>query len=218
MYEATFELQGKGLVAGLSHEFDADIQLWCNDHSDLLYVRSDQVTAFRDKLVETVGIQESMQEGNQLVVVTDHCLRKEERTLIETHLADNGCLSLPPLTYEGGIKRSKVLALDPASLTAVYDGLRNDGPVTVRAKREIQGLHPEVPVLGFDDIFPKLSDRQLETFRIAYELGYYEVPRRTTTEALGERLGINRRTAEDHLRRAENKIATSLADHLTLLQ
>lgn len=218
MYEATFELQGKGLVAELSSEFDADIQLWCNDHSDLLYVRSERVTAFRDELHGRVGVQESMREGNQLVLVTNSCLREEERTLIETHLADNGCLSLPPLTYESGVKRSKVLALDPAALTAVYDGLRESGAVTVRAKREIKGLHPEVPILGLDDMFPTLSDRQLETFRIAYDRGYYEVPRRTTTEELGEELGVDRRTAEDHLRRAENKIAGALADHLTLLQ
>lgn len=218
MYEATFELQGKGLVAELSREFDADIQLWCNDHSDLLYVRTEQVEAFRDELRGPVGIQESMREGNQLVAVTDHCLRTEERTLIESHLADHGCLSLPPLTYESGTKRCKVLALDPAELTAVYNGLLEDGPVTVRTKREIHGLHPEVPILSLDDVFPSLSDRQLETFRTAYDNGYYEVPRGTTTEALGEALGVDRRTAEDHLRRAENKIAETLADHLTLLQ
>ncbi|QLG64131.1 helix-turn-helix domain-containing protein [Halorarum salinum] len=218
MYEATFELQGEGLVAELSREFSADIQLWCNDHSDLLYVRSERVASFRDELSGAVGIQESIRQGNQLVVVTDHCLRKEEQTLVETHLADNGCLSLPPLIYENGTKRSKVLALDPASLTAVYEGLRDDGAVTVRAKREIKGLHPDVPVLGLDDVFPRLSDRQFETFRVACDSGYYEVPRGTTTEEIGERLGIDRRTAEYHLRRAENKIAASLADHLTLLQ
>lgn len=218
MYEATFELEGAGLVTELAQEFDATIQLWCNDHCDLLYVRSDRVTAFLEELTATVGVQESIQEDNQLVTVTTNCLRNHERTLIETYIARHGCLSLPPLVYEGRVKRSRVLALDASNLTAVYDDLRSEASVTVSAKREIQSLHPEVPVLDLDDLLPKLSRRQFEVFSTAYDHGYYEIPRRTTTRELGEHLGIDRRTVEDHLRRAENKIVASLADHFTLLQ
>lgn len=218
MYEATFEFQADGLVAALSREYDAAIQLWCNEHCDLLYVRSERMDDLRSELEEQVGLQESIQEGNQLVTVTDQCLRQEEQTLVETHLANEGCLSLPPLIYESGRKQSKVLALDPAALTAVYNGLRQETRVNVLAKREINGLHPEVPILGLDDVLPRLSARQLETFRIAHTRGYYELPRETTTAKLGDELGVNRRTVEEHLRRAENKIAAALANHLTLLQ
>lgn len=218
MYEATFELEGAGLVTELAQKFDADIQLWCNDHCDLLYVNCDDVDAFLEELEAEFGVQESIREDDQLVAVTANCLRNQERTLIETYIARHGCLSLPPLVYEGRIKRSKVLALDASNLTAVYDDLRNEASVTVCAKREIQSLHPEVPVLGLDDLLPRLSARQFEVFSTAYYHGYYEIPRRTTTKELGDHLGIDRRTVEDHLRRAENKIVSSLAEHFTLLQ
>lgn len=218
MYEATFELEGSGLVTELAKKFDADVQLWCNDHCDLLYVRSESAEHFLDELAANVGVQESIREENQLVAVTTNCLKSQERTLVETYIARHGCLSLPPLVYEGRIKRSKVLALDASNLTAVYDDLRSEASVTVCAKREIQSLHPEVPVLGLDDLLPKLSARQLEVFSTAYDHGYYEIPRRVTTRELGDQIGIDRRTVEDHLRRAENKIVGSLAEHFTLLQ
>jgi predicted DNA binding protein len=218
MYEATFELKGDGLVTDLAREYDAAIQLWCNDHCDLLYVRSESLDGFLNDLTEAVGVEESIREGDQLVAVTTDCLRSKERTLIESYIAEHGCLSLPPLMYEGRIKRSKVLALDAANLTAMYDDLRSQTSVTVCAKREIQSLQPELPVLGLDDLLPQLSSRQFEVFRTADEFGYYEIPRRTTTEEIGEHLGIDRRTVEDHLRRAENKIVAALAEHFTLLQ
>lgn len=218
MYEATFELKGEGLVTELAHEYDAAIQLWCNDHCDLLYVRSENSEGFLNELKATFGVQESIREDNQLVGVTSDCLRNQERTLIESYIARHGCLSLPPLVYEGRIKRSKVLALDANNLTAIYDDLRNEAAVTVCAKREIQSLHPEMPVLGLDDLLPQLSTRQFEILSTAYDFGYYEIPRQTTTQELGDHLSIDRRTVEDHLRRAENKIADALAEHFTLLQ
>lgn len=218
MFEATFAIRVDGLLSDLSRRHRAEIQLWCNDHSDFLSIHSPDLDALLERLEAAVSIQESMRVDDQLVVVTDECLKGFEETLLEAHLATNGCLSLPPLSYVDGTKQAKVLALEPASLTNIYDDLRSETSVTVRSKRAVQSLHPEVPLVGLDDVFPTLTNRQFEAFRMAHEGGYYEIPRRLTTADLGARLGVDRRTAEDHLRRAENKIADALAEHLSLLQ
>jgi predicted DNA binding protein len=218
MFEATFEIQVDGLLASLAREHDAEVRLWCNDHSDLLHVRSPELPAVTAALRETVGLQESIRDGDKLVVVTDDCLKGFEETLLETHLASNGCLSLPPLTYDRGKKRATVLALDSASLTSIYDDLRAETRVTVRSKREIHDPTPEEPVVGVDDVFPQLTDKQRSVFRIAYEGGYYEIPRGITTSEIAAQADLERRTAEDHLRRAEKKVADALADNLSLLR
>lgn len=218
MYEATFEITVDGLLTDLSRDHDAEIQLWCNDHSDLLNIQSEDPESVLADLAGAVDIQESMQEGDQLVVVTGSCLKGLEETLLQDHLADNGCLSLPPLTYRHGRKHAKVLSLDPAALSGIYADLAAETHVTVQSKREIQNLHPEVPIIGLEDVFPKLTARQLEVFATAHQGGYYEIPRRITTDQIADIVGVERRTAEDHLRRAENKIANTMADHLSLLQ
>lgn len=218
MFEATFEIETQGLVTELSRNHDAEIQLWCNDHSDLLNIQSPDTTAVIETLESAVAIQDSIQEGDQLVVVTASCLKDVEQTILETHLADHGCLSLPPLTYRNGRKLAKVLSLDSTALSSIYAALRDEATVTVSSKREIRNLHPEIPILGLEDIFPKLTDRQLEVFGTAHRGGYYEIPRKVTTSEIAEEVGVERRTAEDHLRRAENKIANTLAEHLSLLK
>lgn len=218
MYEATFEISVDGLLTDLSRDYDAEIRLWCNDHSDLLNIQSPDLRNVREKLELEVDIQELIQEGDQLVAVTGSCLKGLEDTLLETHLAINGCLSLPPLTYLHGRKLAKVLSLDPSSLSKIYQDLAAETTVTVRSKREIQTLHPEIPIIGLEDVFPELTDRQFDAFRAAHDGGYYEIPRSVTTSEIADAIGVKRRTAEDHLRRAENKIVDTLAGHLSLLQ
>jgi predicted DNA binding protein len=51
-----------------------------------------------------------------------------------------------------------------------------------------------------------LTDRQREVLGVARSAGYYEVPRRTTLQSVAERVGIDKSTASEILRRAEGRL------------
>ncbi|WP_255149274.1 helix-turn-helix domain-containing protein [Halorarius halobius] len=55
-----------------------------------------------------------------------------------------------------------------------------------------------------------LTDRQLEVFQAAVELGYYEIPRRATHEDIADRLDCAPSTVDEHLRKAESQVLSSL--------
>lgn len=55
-----------------------------------------------------------------------------------------------------------------------------------------------------------LTDRQLEVFQAAVELGYYEIPRRATHEDIADQLGCAPSTVDEHLRKAESQVLSSL--------
>ena len=61
-----------------------------------------------------------------------------------------------------------------------------------------------------NDMLSALTDRQLEVFRTAVELGYYEIPRRATHEEIADRLGVAPSTVDEHLRKAESRVLQSL--------
>ncbi|WP_435195855.1 helix-turn-helix domain-containing protein [Natronomonas sp. EA1] len=46
-----------------------------------------------------------------------------------------------------------------------------------------------------------LTDSQRETLKLAHERGYFDIPRRTTTEELGRELGISNQAVSERLRR-----------------
>lgn len=51
-----------------------------------------------------------------------------------------------------------------------------------------------------------LSDRQREALRTAYERGYFEIPRKTSLEALATELGISASSVSERLRRAQTQL------------
>lgn len=55
-----------------------------------------------------------------------------------------------------------------------------------------------------------LTDRQREIIETAREMGYYEVPRETSTEAIAAEIGLDASTVAEHLQRAER----NLLDHV----
>ena len=57
-----------------------------------------------------------------------------------------------------------------------------------------------------------LSDRQQEALLAAYDLGYYDHPRRATHEEICERLGCAPNTVCDHLQKAEKKVMAEVLD------
>ncbi|MFC6732917.1 MULTISPECIES: helix-turn-helix domain-containing protein [unclassified Haladaptatus] len=60
------------------------------------------------------------------------------------------------------------------------------------------------------NLLSSLTDRQLEVFQTAVEQGYYEIPRRATHKDIAAELGCAPSTVDEHLRKAESRVLTSL--------
>jgi hypothetical protein len=65
---------------------------------------------------------------------------------------------------------------------------------------------------NFSPISPlnRLTEKQREVLVAAYKLGYYEIPRKITSEELAKKLGIVDSTLVEHLRKAEQRLMTQL--------
>ncbi|MFC4990077.1 MULTISPECIES: helix-turn-helix domain-containing protein [Saliphagus] len=57
-----------------------------------------------------------------------------------------------------------------------------------------------------------LTDRQREVLTAAYELGYYERPRRASQEAIAAELGLAPSTVGEHLRKGERRLIADLVE------
>lgn len=74
------------------------------------------------------------------------------------------------------------------------------------------GVSPDLRHLGMytgcEEPLDALTDRQREVIQTAFEAGYYEVPRSTSTEDLADELGLDSSTVAEHLQRAERNLLT----------
>ncbi|HET7324678.1 MAG TPA: helix-turn-helix domain-containing protein [Halococcus sp.] len=60
------------------------------------------------------------------------------------------------------------------------------------------------------NVLSLLTDRQLEVFETAVEKGYYDIPRQATHKDIADGLGCAPSTVDEHLRKAESRILTTL--------
>ena len=60
------------------------------------------------------------------------------------------------------------------------------------------------------DALSMLTERQAEVFRTAVDQGYYEIPRRATHEDIASTLGCAPSTVDEHLRKAESRVLSTL--------
>ena len=210
MYQATFRVGHGSPYAEFTRHEQIKAQVWCNGHCDFIRITSpDKLDSFT-QIRDCVGILNEARMNGEALLITDDCMLDHAENKIEPYLERYGCLLLPPFNYDHGQIQIRVLAVEERNLTQLYRNLNEDYTLAVESKREVDLKVPDTPALAYDSILLDLSNRQREAIRSAYEHGYYEIPRDTTTEELAALLEIERRTFEEHLRRAELKIVRAL--------
>lgn len=104
---------------------------------------------------------------------------------------------------ETTVNERGVLVSLVGSQEAIRDMIRN---------YEAAGATPELRRLveyeGEGNTLDALTDRQREVIEVAYEMGFYEVPREASTEDVARRLDLDAATISDHLQRAERNLLT----------
>jgi HTH DNA binding domain len=61
-----------------------------------------------------------------------------------------------------------------------------------------------------ESLLSKLTSRQRQMLLTAYALGYYDVPRRISSDDLARHLNVDKSTTVEHLRKAERKLIGSI--------
>ncbi|WP_313693891.1 MEDS domain-containing protein [Halorarum halobium] len=64
----------------------------------------------------------------------------------------------------------------------------------------------------YEEVEDRLTERQLESLRLAYHSGYFEWPRESSAEDVGRSLGVSQPTLSGHLRVGQRKLLSLLFD------
>lgn len=207
MYEAVLCIPSDNVYATPTQTNACRIMLWCAGHCDLVYVSGDDTDPAIHALDEAVGLQAIERTSREAVALTRTCPVEHDGSYVDAYLRAHSCFLMPPLQYLDGKRRFRFIAADSQVLKELYNDLIADGvSVEVESKREITPKPTSGPVFVPQTSLPSLTSRQRETMALAVEMGYYELPRQTSTEAIGTQMGVTRRTVETHLRRAEKKL------------
>lgn len=225
MQEISFRLRHRCVFGNLSEAFpEVTFSNWCNFSLEILeYKARDaaQHQAIHDALAKTSkkGFQflgRNAKHGlSQMVLM--RCGHRRG-TSVDEVLEDHGCLVLYPVVYKGGWEHYRVVDLDESKQPALFEELRRRGDVEIVSKRNSEeGLLSHGFMLSSAELFSELTGKQAEALKAAIEHGYYRVPRKIRFEDIARSRKTPRTTFEEHVRKAESKIMTSLKPYVALL-
>lgn len=179
---------------------------WLNDGSySLLYrlrvANSSSVEAVLDDHPEVLAseIRESGEHWYCFVHVTEQDLLSELLAIAD----ENALLIERPVQFV-----SEGVALTVAGTAAGLQGAFQDATNAVRVDVEWSSKYDP----GTGDALCQLTPRQREALRTAYELGFYENPRRSDYQELAEALDCAPSTANELLRRAETAVVGTVLE------
>lgn len=119
------------------------------------------------------------------------------------------------VTSEEGVGRIEAAIVPPPDPSNVVRQFQEEHPDATLV--EISEAERPVPLFTGSELAltleERLTDRQLEVLKAAYERGYYERPRAVTGEELAEELGITVATFSQHIRVAERRLLAILFEN-----
>lgn len=122
-------------------------------------------------------------------------------------LAEHGAL---PREIRGENGTGRIVAEIPAQSdpSVVIEAFLAEYPeAELRAKRRQEAVDPLFSDSAFRQVLhSRLTDRQREVIRAAFEAGYYEWPRECTGSEIADELGISSATFSEHIHAAERKL------------
>lgn len=117
-------------------------------------------------------------------------------SIYETVL-ESSCMTILPIIIKNGIQRHNIICPNRLALQNLLKTLK---------KRFSHVKMIMVSTKLFENSSKVLTPKQLEAMKLAYQSGYYEVPRKVIITELAPKLGIKRVAFQERLRRAELKI------------
>ena len=157
----------------------------------------------------------SPQPGDRMAATLFIRGRLSEFSPLQT-LMYEGYLPIGTTTLEDGRECFDLLLSDREELSKAVELLEEFGAVTVnRISREFsRQVLPSAA--GWQELLSSFPSRQREILNVAFERGYYDIPRETTLEEIADVIGITKTTASNHLRKAERRVIEFLVTYLNL--
>jgi predicted DNA binding protein len=226
MFEVTFKAQHECPYLHFSRKHpDVRIVQWCNRRTDVLEVECGDIETFNrieqdlQRLLLWKGarvLRKTFGEKN-IQVITKTCRDTHIAPSISGTIERNSCLEIPPVVYHGGWETHKVMGFRENDFKKLFKDLSKLGAAEVLSKRVYEEKSMiDTFAVSLSAAFSDLTPKQAEAIATALELGYYQVPKKTTTEELALKQKVPRTTYEEHLRKAESKILRALSPYITL--
>lgn len=223
MYEISLRFQHECPYSDISRKFpEAKLALWDNLQREFLDVRVSErrdwapMNRELDALARSKGsrILRKASDGKsyQFMIMTCACERTGSTLDLVT---ESDCLFVPPIEFHGGQETYHAVGFDRGAAGRLLARFRSKGAAEIADLRQIEteslGQAAVVPLL---DPLSRMTPMQLRALATSMMMGYYRLPRRTSTGRIAASLNVPRTTFQEHRKKAETKLMAALMPYV----
>jgi len=223
MYEIELRFQHSCPYSNLSRKFPAvRLSLWDNLHKEFLDVRSNNrrewpklnreiVALARDKGSRILR-KDTDGQSYQLVIMTCACERKG--TTLDW-VMESDCLFIPPIMIHGGHETYHAVGFDRGAATRLLARFREKGSADITSLKEVDlRTLDQASFIPLMDPLSAMTPMQASALATSMAMGYYQMPRRTSTGKIAASLKVPRTTFQEHRKKAESKLMAALTPYV----
>ena len=202
---------------------------WCNHDRDVIEISCGEkdLSAFKEMQKDLRSLERALNvkilrksfgvHSAQLVTESCHCVGISRS--VSPVIEKRNCLRIEPVMYKHGWEWYRILAFrqkDVKELFLELEKFTNVQLVSRRTLKETAAQVRESLVLSPRSLLGELTKKQSHALMTAIARGYYEIPKKLSTDDIAKSLDLPRTTYEEHLRKAESKVMKAVAPLLEL--
>ena len=226
LYETAFRLQHDCPLNELSKRYpEMVMSSWCNSDTDVLEITKgadEDMEAFHgdvETMLHSMKVKplRKSSSSRDLQVVIHHCGCDNIPAPVTPVFEKHHCLELQPCVYKGGWEYYRFISFNEKDTRRVLATLEKYCKIVMISRRVMaRGSVKDTMLVSTSQLFGALTRKQVQALVFALENGYYQVPKKVTTEEMASKLKQPRTTYEEHLRKAEGKVLRSMAPYITM--
>lgn len=223
MDEIELELENELPFCELSRRFpEIEFYRWCNSAVDYLefYGESGHLERLLEFMpsvehaLQTEIIFTSLKERSLSMMLSCRC--SPVNSAIRMAESRN-LMWKAPVFYSGGHEKLSLLSPLPGNIDDLFHDLERIGKVAITKKFRIDPqLIRDNYTLSLSQIFSSLTAKQMRYLVSAFNLGYFDIPRKTQISSMARGFGISYSSLQEHIEKATSKILKGLEPYLSL--
>lgn len=223
MYEISVKFQHHCPYSDLSRKFpEARLLLWDNLQREFLDARSTakkdwpKMSRALESLAKDKGsrVLRRISDGRSFQLMIMTCACERSGTTLDW-VMESDCLFVPPIEFAGGWETYHVIGFDRGAAGRLLAKFGSKGKAEISGQKRVEPASmAQSTVFPLLDPLSAMTPLQLSALATSMAMGYYRLPRRTSTGRIAQSLGVPRTTFQEHRKKAESKLMAALAPYV----
>lgn len=221
LYDIKFKIMFNDDYSILTRKFPSlKVFFWCNNEYDVIEIFVDNpkdYQAIKEHIPCPNNLVEEVSDKNRVHLIVKNCSCCKEENSVVKYVGDLNILHISPVILENGWEQHHFIVFEHKDFEEFVERIEEKGyELNIIRKVSFSGTIASLTPLTRSTLFSLLTEKQIRALLTAYKSGYYRLPRKTDVKTIAEKEKVARTTFQEHLRKAECKVISTLIPQIQL--